>query len=778
MSTRDEQFLERLLATFKIEAREHLRAMSSGVLALESAPAGKAVPGLLEKVFREAHSLKGAARAVNLGAVEIVCQALEDVFADIKNERLTTFSELFDVLHETIDGLDGMLADGVAKTSADAQAADLQTRLKRIRDKRTARNESPPARPIKHPRHPRKATPPKTKRMVAPPPSPHAPAEIPELAGTTPRTDIRIAVSDLDTLLLKAEEMLLLKHALGQRVEELKAMQGALALEDRAASDSSQGRPNSRHQHREDVADGNDRETTSVGGDHTATDRRHPGRRKKSLTGRAFSLARSLEQDYRTLARMVDSLLADTKKMLMLPFGTAVEMLPKLARDLSRNKGRDVDIVIDGTEIVIDKRILEGLKDPLIHLVRNAIDHGIEDPAERRQRSKPERGRLAIALNHKGGRKIEILVSDDGAGIDATKVADTATKVGLVTQEEAGRMSDADVLSFVFRSGFSTAPIITDLSGRGLGLAIVREKVEELGGTIAVETERGVGTAFRIVLPLTLENARGLLITAGGHRYLIPMAGIAWAMRLSLDDLKTVENHDTIQRGGQTFPLVWLTDALGLPRDRAASRTEAGTIVVALAVGGSQVAFCVDKVHGEQEILVKSLGAPLRRVRNVSGAAILGTGQVIPILNTLDLLKSASRIEAAPQQNTGPGVLAPQSILVAEDSITARMLLKNILMAAGYEVATAVDGSEALSELKARRFDLLVSDVEMPEMDGFELTEKVRAYPPLAALPIILVTALGSREHRERGIAVGANAYIVKSSFDQGNLLEIVKRLI
>lgn len=327
----------------------------------------------------------------------------------------------------------------------------------------------------------------------------------------------------------------------------------------------------------------------------------------------------------------------------------------------------------------------------------------------------------------------------------------------------------------IFQSGFSTSQIITDISGRGLGLAIVQEKVERLGGIVAVESRPGAGATFCITLPLMLATFRGVLVRVGEHRFVIPALSVERVIRVAQQDIRTVENRATIPLGGQAVALVSLSDVLELPGTGMAERV----MVIVLNAGHRCVAFHVDEILGEQEVLVKTLGRQLARVRNVTGASVLGNGQVVAVLNVPDLLKSAVK-PAAPQSLAAKAhvVTEKQSILVVEDSITSRMLLKNILESAGYRVATAVDGVEGYTTLKTEKFDLIVSDVEMPRMDGMELTARVRADKQLCDLPVVLVTSLGSSAHRERGIEVGANAYIVKSDFDQSNLLEVIRRLI
>jgi two-component system chemotaxis sensor kinase CheA len=418
------------------------------------------------------------------------------------------------------------------------------------------------------------------------------------------------------------------------------------------------------------------------------------------------------------------------------------------------------------------------MKDPLIHLVRNCIDHGIEMPDDRKKKHKSAQGNIKVSVSSRHGG-IEITVRDDGAGIDALKVRSAAQKCGAISREEAGRLGAYETLFLVFRSGVTTSPIITDISGRGLGLAIVKEKVEKLNGTISIDTQPDLGTSFRMVVPLTLATLRGVLVGVGGHLFVIPSANVERVARVRKDQIQTVENRETLSLDGHAVSLVRLGAVLefGTTSDRVYDEGPYVQIAV-LGSAGKRMAFLVDEVLQEQEILVKNLGPQLSRVRNIAGATVLGTGKVAPILNVHDLMISAVKVAPTHAETIAGGPKKRLSILVVEDSITARTLLKTILESAGYEVATAVDGVDAFTALKSTEFDLVVSDVEMPRMNGFDLTAKIRTDTRLSDLPVVLVTALESREDRERGIDVGANAYVVKSSFEQSNLLEVIRRLI
>ncbi len=758
MANKNDEFLKRILATFRLEADEHLEAMSSALLALEREGAGGQRVEIVEKIFREAHSLKGAARAVNLAEIESLCHSLESLFAGLKSNRVAASPALFDLVHQGLDALAGLLAmDAQNGTRKPVVAALIQ----RLDD--ASKGAAPGKAPTSSgPDQPDTGT--GAGRLLP--------------AVSLGSGTIRVHTAKLDSVMRQTEELFAPRLAAGQRVIELRETGAAVAA---WKKERAMVQPALRSIERS-LASATEKTNGTAKGQPELTELLEYLETEKlslkTIENRLAKLQRSAEHDHRSLSGMVDNLLQDVKEMHMLPFSSLLELFPRLTRELAREQGKQLELVTRGGEIEIDRRILEEMKDALMHLLRNCIDHGIEKPAAREQKGKPPHGTLTIAVTHKDSSKVEIVIADDGTGIDVTKVKTAAGRLGLVPVEEIDKLDEREMLALIFQSGFSTSPIITDISGRGLGLAIVREKVDRLGGTIAVESRPDAGTTVRIVLPLTLATFRGVLVRAGAQLFIIPAASVERVTRVANTDIRTVENRETIPLDGQTVSLVWLSDVLDLTRATGESADNAQAVV--LGLGADRIAFRVDAVLAEQEVLVRGLGRQLARVRNVAGASVLGTGEVVPVLNVPDLMKSAMQ-PAAP--HVGQAVektaeAAKRSILVVEDSITSRSLLKNILEAAGYSITTAVDGIDAYTTLKTGTFDLIVSDVEMPRMDGFDLTARVRADKQLSQLPVVLVTALESREHRERGIDVGANAYIVKSSFDQSNLLEVVRRLI
>jgi two-component system chemotaxis sensor kinase CheA len=759
----DIEFKKLLLATFRDETEEHLAAISTGLLALEKNAQPEKRQAILETVFREAHSLKGAARAVGMGGIESLSHALEGVFSGFRRQEVIPSPPLFDLLHRATDTIAKLLLSGEINGNA-AGAIPVRALIASLEKaaRRASSGTSPPL----------------------PPPAEHVPrTDHPENQATESANvsdTVRISAARLDSLLHQAEEMLLLKQVAVQHAAELKELGAGLATWEKELKKI---QPALRMLRKLQLA--------TAGNVIPGPDTGQLGKllafcessqdTVRQLGHKVQSLKKSASSSRHSMVTMVDSLIDDLKGVLMLPCTTVLGLLPRMVRDLARDRGKDVELLIEGESVEIDKRILDEMKDPLIHLIRNCIDHGLEKPAERIRQNKPQPGRITISVALKDSNLIEIRVSDDGAGIDAGRVTAAAVRQGILPQDHARRMEMEELSGLVFISGFSTAPLVTDLSGRGLGLAIVREKVEKLGGTVTMESEALKGTTFRMVLPLTLSTCRGFTVRAGGQSFIVPDAGVERVARISRALLKTVENLETVELDGEALSYIRLEDVLLLPRQKQAGDDTNLLQLFVIGSGSRRVAFGVDAILDEQEVLVKNLGQQLSRVRNITGATILGTGKVAAILHPGDLLKSAVKGAAVPVSAGYAAESADagrKSVLVVEDSITARTLLKNILESAGYRTITAVDGLDAMTQLKTNEFDLVVSDVDMPRMNGFDLTKTIRGSREFADLPVVLVTSLDSREDRERGIDVGANAYIVKSSFDQSNLLDVIRRMI
>jgi len=762
MDSSGDAFLQRLRATFRVEAEDHVRAMSAGLLGLEKRTDVERAP-LLEAIFRHAHSLKGAARATNFSAIESICQALETVFARWKRNDLELSAAHFDTLHRSLD-LIGRIQLTASGRPAPTDEASFSTVLRELA--KIAASGAPPSTSCAE-----ESTPPSATLGDAPEPvsllpeSAPAPAPSPanRTAGNTALVEtIRVPTDRLDRLLLEVEELLTVKQTATQHASEL----GELAPVLREwAKRWTKVQP-----HVRELRQAGSSELTEFLDLHFA--------QLRFLEGRVHSLARTALQEARDTSRLIDDLLAESKALVMLPFSTLADLLPKLVRDLSRDQGKEVELVMRGGEIEMDKRILEEIKDPLVHLLRNSVDHGIESPAQRSAQGKSSRASIEVTITPVEGNKVEIAVTDDGAGIDVARVKQTAVKRGLLSPQDATSLDERQILDLIFLSDVSTSPIITEISGRGLGLAIVREKAEKLGGRATVETRPGAGTTFRLLLPLTLATFRGVLVRTAGQIFVLPAHHVERAMRIRFSEVKTVGNRETVTIENRAVALARLDDLLEFPRRASETGSPDFVSLVVIGSGDERVAFAVDEVLHVEEVLVKTFGRPLSRVRNVAAATILASTKVALILNVADLLKSVRKSPARSRPSPAAAAQNPGRVLVAEDSITSRQLLKGILETAGYRVKTAVDGVDALTLLRTEEFDVVVSDVEMPRMNGFELTTRIRADKQLADLPVVLVTALASAADRERGADAGANAYLVKSDFDQSNLLGVLRRLV
>lgn len=755
MSKDKETFLKELLNDFKIEAAEHLQAISNGLLELEKDLNSPVKQSIVETVFREIHSMKGAARAVNLMHIERLCISLESIFSDIKKESITLSMEMFDVFFQVTDLLSRIVneLDLRHKTISENNITELIEKLKFFTE---AERITPQQRIIKRPGSP-------------------APGIQETETGSFQKSDesksekniekgtIRVATEKLYDMLRMSEEMITIKSELQYHAGHLQQISGQLRHLQKKIEDCM-------NEHAGGFKNGQNEKII----------------KEKELLRKhqndLFHLGNNIEQLQRKSDRSIDDLILSVRRTLLQSFSSLFMIVPRIVRDLSKEYDKKISVDMQGSETEIDRRILEQMKDPLIHLIRNCIDHGIETRDVRRKNNKDEAGNITINVSGDSGQKIKIVIQDDGAGIDKEKLIRSAIKAGAIVPEEVKSMSENQINMLIFVSGISTSPFITDVSGRGLGMAIVAEKIEGLGGSIDVESHLGERTTFTITLPQTLTTFRGLLVKASESLFLIPTLAVLKAIRVLPGEISTVESKNTIKLDNESISLVSLANALGL-RKRHSGKKIMGFHGLVFQHAQKKLVFIVDEVLGEHEGVVKPLGPQLKHVNNFAGASLLGDGRIVPVLNIYELLALAtgkSYIDNMVLEGTADKTIdgKRKQILVVEDSITVRNMLRNYLDSAGYLVKTAVNGQEAYEQLMNEPFDIVVSDIEMPQMNGFELTEKIRQDISLGQIPVILVSALESPDDRKRGMDAGANAYIVKSSFEKSNLIDIIRRLI
>lgn len=744
----DEAFLRRLRATFDAEAQEHIEAMNRLVVDLERDEVPQRRSDLLEEIFREAHSLKGAARAVGLDAVETMAHDLESLLSNARAGKAALSPDVFSRIYETLD----RIAEGVGTASKPTSRVGV-SRPPSAKE-RTAAPSGPASKRVDqaHSAH--------ISGVVGGDPAGTNEAKA---GGAT----VRVLASRLDALMAQAGEVVVARMGAEQLGGELREL---LELVDHWHRDWRVVRSSvNKHPRNGEPA----APTAEIRAFLQRNERRlrELGERLRLVIGRFNAEARHM-------AQVSGGLEDEVKNIRLRPLSTVFASVPRMVRDLANEQQKEVALRMIGADTEVDMAVAELLKDPLVHLVRNCLDHGIESPDEREAQGKPREATITVEAAAEGGT-VRLTVSDDGKGIDREAVREAALRSGDVLAEELTVMDDEAVLGLIFRPGLSTSAMVTELSGRGVGLDVVRQNVERLHGRIEVQSYPGKGTQFTAILPVTVTTTQSLLVKAAGHTFAIPLASVEQVIRVPQDQPQALVGQRVVRLGSRPVVLLPLEDVLSLQRDEERPQQTTLTAVV-VAAGEQRAGFLVDHLVGEQEIVVKNLGSQLPRVRHVAGGAILGTGEVVMVLNAGDLLKSVQRAETRgiPATVQPEGGRQRRTILVVDDSITTRTLEKTILEAAGYDVRVARDGAEAWSQLQTDGCDLVVTDVMMPEMDGFELTRRLRSDEARKHLPVILVTSLESRTDKERGVEVGADAYIVKSAFDQDALLETIRRLL
>ncbi|MCL2930976.1 MAG: hybrid sensor histidine kinase/response regulator [Trichodesmium sp. MAG_R03] len=499
------------------------------------------------------------------------------------------------------------------------------------------------------------------------------------------------------------------------------------------------------------------------------------------------NLRNYIHEDLAKLDLISNDIERGVRTLLMLPLSTIFNMFTRIVRDLARQESKQVELIIQGSSTKADKRIIEQMKDPLMHIIRNAVDHGIETPGERKKLGKPEVATIKLRA-HNTNTNVIIEVIDDGRGLDTEEIKKTAIKQGICTEAELSYMTETQIQSLIFTPGFSTKKFVTEVSGRGIGLDVVKTNVEELKGNISIESQHKKGCLIRVVLSTSLATINVLIVAIENTYYALPVEYVQTSLMVSIASIFTIEGRDTIIFDNEPISVTRLADLLEISVTHQEEITDKQEIpCIILNVGSEKLGLFIDALIDEQDVVLKPHSKLLKRVRNIAGATIIGTGDVCMVLNPQDLLRSAQKLSTSMpsyhviEQSNNQEVETVNKkslILLVEDSISTRTQEKRILEKAGYEVITAVDGLDAFNKLHTCSFDAVVSDIQMPNMDGLSLTVKIRENKNYSELPIILVTSLASNEDKQKGAEVGANAYITKDGFNQKVLLETLKRLV
>jgi two-component system chemotaxis sensor kinase CheA len=721
---------QKLLATFQIEHRDHVEQIRS-LLAMIEKTSGQPASAELDEAFRRAHSLKGAARAVDLRPVEGLAHRLETLFSRVRQGALPFDRNVAGVVCQALDASE----DCVAALGDNRLTADFGPALRAIERVLGMEPEAPDRQELE----PTEPTP-----------------------GFLPLETVRVTVQNFDGLLRSA----------GGLFDEGQRQNGVTAQLNMIAEQVAGMEKEAEHMRRSSsLSRGHGNARVSVFLDSMESQTR-------ALARKLNGVRRLHQRSSWTMTRLGKQLQSDVWQARMVPADGLLEGFRKMMRDLAHDESKEIDFRVTNTGIRADRRVLDMLKDPLMHLLRNAVSHGIEPPRERVGKGKPTAGLVNLRVGTEGQR-LTVTIEDDGRGVDLGRVLEVAVQQGILSGADASSCSLREVARILCRPGFSTSRSVTDLSGRGMGLSVVQEAVRRLQGDLNIDAREGCGMVLRLSVPLSIATHRLLLVGCGGQRFAVPIQGIESVHRIKLQSIDTVEGKPVLPIDGQPAPLFSLQHLLGL--DRSHKSIEPGILkVIVVRSAGGRTAIAVDAFLWEREAVIQDLGPAAARDGKISGGIVLDDGGIAFVLNLTELLETPAHAELPsgflPSESVQEAT--PPSILVVDDSLTTRTLEKSILEANGYRVQVAVDGLEALTKLRAEKADLVITDIQMPRMDGFGLLEEMKKDSRLHRIPVIVVTSLDRREDQKRGLELGADAYIVKRKFDQQELLAAIRQIL
>jgi len=736
----------KFLARFVDEAREHCSRISDGLLGMESSSGdGEA----LNSLFRSAHTIKGSARMMKQVGVSELAHRMEDVLDALRSGRISLTHQLSNALFRGVDSILAMLDLVKADAAPPEPPAELLQLLEATAANSAASadtNETAAALIAHSLTHPHPNPPPEGEGISTAP-------DTPSVAVKSAKVDyLRINAVKLDELIRLMGEIVSEQGRFGKQIARLYEVGRAVTHQSETIAGLSAA--------------------GAIGADAA-----------RNLALQMEQVAASLRQTVRGVAdstllqnHLVHELQDTSLTLRMQPLSNVFDPLRRTVRDIAEELGKEIDFTVAGGETELDRKIIERIGDSLIHLIRNSLDHGLESAAERAAAGKPPHGCISLSAYYDSGC-VTIALTDDGKGLSLDAIRNKALAKGLFDAETLDHFSRAEIINLIFLPGFSTSPIITDLSGRGVGMDVVRKNiVDDLKGSIVVESNEGEGTRIFLRLPLNLAIFSLCLVSVAGKVFALSTTSLAEMRTLNKSDIIEVVNKRAIRLREQLVPIEELAKIIDLHVDDDAGRETMMLLIV--RDGNEKLGLIVDEILGQEEMVVKPLPHHLKNLPTVSGVTIGYDDAIIPVLHVPELFRcshnqtgAAGKIAAGDQQRTA-------AILVVDDSLNTREIEKSILEAYGYQIMTAEDGEEAWDLTRSTLYDLVVTDVEMPRLDGFSLTERLRGDPRYRSVPIIIVTSREKDEDKKRGITVGADAYIVKGAFDQSKLLDTVRTLI
>jgi chemosensory pili system protein ChpA (sensor histidine kinase/response regulator) len=816
-----------LLEVFSQEAEDHIRNIYTALGELEKQPENR---DALRSVRHCAHTLKGAAGAVKLRCLTKLAHRMEDLLDILYDEGQTVTAGIVKLLYATTDALNDLAGGRYDREAMLATVQGLYSQYEALLSgAQEAAAAAPPApvivpTPVVVPAAvevPAAAVLPAAAHVeevvidlggaTVPAPRPAAPPrrrEKPAAAAKKPGEVVRVPVERLDELVRLVTELVINRTGFEQRMVSL-----LHAVEEHRRSLDRIRRVSSEIETHYEVSElGGRRLSGPSGVPHNRirffappTEEEEFDELELDRYTKFHLLSRSLSEttgDIGTIGNELHNLIGDFDALLlrqgrlsreiqdklmrirMVPLATLATSLQRAVRVVAQQQGKHVDLVLDGEQTELDKTVLDEMADAFLHLLRNAVDHGVEPPSVRVVQGKPERATVRVRAYYQG-TQVVIEVGDDGAGLDPSALREAAVRGGHLSPVEAEAMSDREALQLIFLPGLSTASGVSEVSGRGVGMEIVRAVVHKLKGTLLVDSTPGRGTTFTVSLPMTLAITRALMIRSHGESFAIPVQAVTQILRVEREKVEKIGHDAVIRAGGNVYPLVRLGDLLGLRQPPDESRPMLPVLII--TAGTKQVAVVVDQLVANREIVVKTLGSHLRRVHGLIGATLLGDGTVVPILDPIELIQTPTRHVARPsspsasRQAAGPAAAAAENwtIMVVDDSVSVRRVVSNLVKNQNWHAVTARDGLEALETLQkgTTHPDLILLDIEMPRMDGYELLAMLRSAEAYQNLPVVMVTSRAGEKHRRKAMELGATEYVVKPYEDEA-LLNLIRRLV
>lgn len=742
-----DELLREVIDIFVAEAREQADRIAQALLTMEQQPSS--IPKEIEELYRQAHSLKGSSASLGVEELSQLAHHFESALLPVRRQRGQLTAELVDLGLQAMDAVKlrvaGLQADNdlglqdvqrltarfeQLASGADGSAARPDAAITRGEP---AAAQPTPATTTKDIHRADSPSPTEAQRPTEDEPGENAFAGVSEAADT-----VRVSIEKLAALVQHTDALRRLRGQLEHHQSEVTAMLRALEKLIRGSGQSSES-----HIKRSDDE-------------------------LQRLVRGLRSLRRDLIDDVEGLQSTTGELDDGLRAMQLLPAVLLSQPLHRAVREACRSTGKEAALTLDGEDVYLDRTLLEAIKTPLLHVVRNAVDHGIESVEVREAIGKPAAGQLRVRIEQRGSQ-VELIVSDDGRGLDVTRIREVAQQRGLLSAKEAAQLDESETYQLLLRPGFSTKEEITALSGRGVGLDVVSTTVRKLHGTLSIESTPGAGTTFAISVPLTVAASRVLMLEEQDHTFALPLPAIARIALPRREELISLGGQTVFYVDGQPQTVLRLSKLLGQSHTGEAPARQPLLILR----GSSGAVIACDRLRGEADLVLRPLPIELRRYPLLSSVAIVPSGPALFVLSPQGLLSAAASLRLAQESRS-----RRRTVLVADDSITTRSLLRSVLEGGGYRVRTASDGDEALRIARSERIDLVVSDVRMPRLDGIGLLLRLRGDARTSKLPLVLFSGAQSDEDRQRGLAAGASAYLAKSDFERGQLVDVVTQLL